>query len=231
MNDDLLIIRAPILNFFVLRESDELYLIDTGFLNGVSQLQRALKRRGWQHLQLAGILLTHGHLDHVLNAEKMARSYGAWIAAPRLDAAHYQGKQTYTGLARVTGLLESVGRSLFRFQTFTPDRWIDDGTEFPIWQGLRAVALPGHTSGHVGFYCPSRRVLFSGDLFNSHYGFGYRSLNIFNSFPKQIPSSIAAAAKLDLAEVYPNHCDRSTPAVHLARLQRLNARLNRPPKR
>jgi glyoxylase-like metal-dependent hydrolase (beta-lactamase superfamily II) len=225
MRDDLLAVRSPIMTFYVLRDAGGLYLIDTGFIFGRSLLKRALQRRGWSHLPVRGIILTHGHLDHTLNTVTFAKPHGAWIAAPRLDAAHYTGSAKYTGLARVTGLLEGIGRPVFGYQPFTPDVWLDAGTELDVWHGLRTVHLPGHTAGHSGFYCERLKLLFSGDLFNSFYGISLRPPGIFNSFPEQIPASIAAALELDLEGVLPNHCDASPPAVHLARLRRLHRRL------
>jgi glyoxylase-like metal-dependent hydrolase (beta-lactamase superfamily II) len=226
-NADLLQVRSPILTFFVLKERDELFLIDTGFVTGWKLLQRALKKRGWHHLPIRGVLLTHGHLDHAFNAVRIAREYGCWVAAPRGEEKHCLGWYRYTGLARVTGVLEPVGRTVFRYKPVLPTHLFDDGTMFPIWGGLQAVGLPGHSVGHTGFYCPSRKLLFSGDLFNSYFGLGYRPWGIFNSFPKEIPASIAKACALDLDGVLPNHGDNSTPQVHLTRLRKLNAALQK----
>jgi glyoxylase-like metal-dependent hydrolase (beta-lactamase superfamily II) len=223
--DDLLTVRSPILNFFVLWDTDGLYLIDTGFIDGPRLLKRALRKRGWDRLPVRGILLTHGHLDHTLNTVAFAKRYGAWVAGPRLDAAGYDGTARYSGIARVTNLLEGIGRRIFRYRAFTPDRWIDPDCMLDVWGGLRAVHLPGHTPGHTGFYCERRRLLFTGDLFNSYLGFGYRPPAIFNAHPEQIPASIATALELDLDGVLPNHSDSAPPGEHLRRLRRLHQRL------
>jgi glyoxylase-like metal-dependent hydrolase (beta-lactamase superfamily II) len=226
--DDLLAIRAAIVTFYVLKDDSGLYLIDTGFVNGPRFLRRELKRRGWDHLPLRGILLTHGHLDHALNAVPFARKYGAWIAGPRADADHYLGRWRYTGLARVTAFLEGVGGAMLRYQPFTPDRMLDPDEELPIWGGLRAVHVPGHTAGHTAYYSPSRKVLFSADLFNSLPVLSVPPPDIFNSYPEQIPAAIDTALQLDLVGLLPNHCDAAgTPAVHLDRLRRVRARLRR----
>lgn len=108
--DDLLAIRAPMVTFHVLRDSSGLYLIDTGFFWARTLLHRALRRRGWQDERIRGILLTHGHVDHVYNAAVLAKETGAWIAAPRLDALHLEGRFPYRGSARVCGALESICR-------------------------------------------------------------------------------------------------------------------------
>ena len=37
------------------------------------------------------------------------------------------------------------------------------GESLPIWGGLQAVALPGHTLGQMGYWQPEQQVLFCGD--------------------------------------------------------------------
>jgi glyoxylase-like metal-dependent hydrolase (beta-lactamase superfamily II) len=217
---DVLQIRAPLLNFYALRDASGLYLIDSGFIGARSLLQKALRHRGWEREPIRGIIVTHGHLDHILNVAPIARETGAWIAAPRLDAEHYAGRPRYSGWARVTGFLENIGRPVLSFQPFTPDRWLEDGDFIDVWHGLRAIHLPGHTPGHMGFYCERLRLLFSADLFASYYGIVNYPADIFNSVPEQLPESAAKALALDLDGIIPNHCDRAAPEVHLQRIRR-----------
>jgi glyoxylase-like metal-dependent hydrolase (beta-lactamase superfamily II) len=217
-------IQAPGVSFHAFRHDSGIVLLDCGFIGGISLLARALKRANCDTLPITGIILTHGHLDHILNVGRLAAETGAWIAAPRLDALHYAGTPAYRGTARVTGLLETIGRPLLGFRPFTPDRWIDDGDELDIWDGLRAVHLPGHTAGHTGYYCERHRLFFCADLFASYPGFSHLPPAIFNSDATSIPASIARALALDPLGILPNHGDAAEPEVHLSRLVALAKR-------
>lgn len=224
MAPDFLTVRTPFVNFHVLRDDAGLYLLDSGFIGGRRLLARELKHHGWDKEPIRGIILTHGHLDHVFNVASIAGDTGAWIAAPRLDADHYAGKPAYSGVSKVTGWLEAAGRSLPGFRTFTPDRWIDDGDFIDVWHGLKAVHLPGHTAGHTGFLCEALKLLFCGDLFASFPVFSHFPPAIFNMDPGLISLSVSRAFTLPIEGVIPNHGGAASPAEHLLRLKRLAAR-------
>jgi len=219
--DRLLQVRCPGVCFYVLRDKDELYLIDSGFVGGFKLLERALRERGWSHLPIRGILLTHGHLDHILNVQSIVAASGCWVAAHPLDQAHCEGNYPYRGKAMVCGYLEHAGRAIFGFSPFKIDRWFNDGETLPIWGGLRVIHLPGHTDGHCGFYSESHLLLFSGDLIASHRMLSHLPPKILNTQPELIPQSIQRALDLKPLGIAPNHCDRAPFSEHLSRLQKL----------
>jgi len=118
---------GPAFGFYVLRNGESLYLIDGGFVGGPHFLRKALEKRGWDKFPIRGIVVTHGHLDHVLNIAALAKESGAWIAAHRLDAAHYEGRYPCRGASRICGMLEAMGRFLLNYKPFQASHWLDEG--------------------------------------------------------------------------------------------------------
>jgi glyoxylase-like metal-dependent hydrolase (beta-lactamase superfamily II) len=92
--------------------------------------------------RLGRIVLTHIHPDHVGGALALRDATGAPIVVHRRRADFQVG-----------------GRPL------APDQVVEDGDEIAYPGGrLRAVHTPGHESGHVCWYDPGTRRLFTGDL-------------------------------------------------------------------
>lgn len=217
---------TPWVTFHVIHVQKEgaLYLIDTGMVGAIPALHRTLRQRHWEHLPLRGIVLTHGHYDHTRNVAELARETGAWVAAPRLDKLHCEGRFPYRGWSRVCGWLEACGRRLLGFRPFPVDHWIDDGDTIPIGTGWTAVHLPGHTNGHMGYHHAGRKLLYTGDLFASFGAFSHLPPRILNSDPKRLLHSLHRATSLNLEGALPNHGWPASPSHHLNQLHRLARR-------
>jgi glyoxylase-like metal-dependent hydrolase (beta-lactamase superfamily II) len=101
------------------------------------------------------ILATHAHFDHVLASKELKAITGApfYIHAdslPLLQSLPEQG-------------LRFVGK---RFpEAATPDRFLTTEPETIELANIRLETLytPGHAPGHISFYMPEGKILFSGD--------------------------------------------------------------------
>lgn len=215
------VLRAWLVHHHLLVDGDRVTLIDGGFVGGVERIARRLRTLGLEWRHVTHLLLTHGHLDHTRNAGRIRSLSGCRVLAPRADADHIAGRHPYRGWSRLCGLAETVGRRVLRYETPVVDQWIEPGDVLDVWGGLHVVGLPGHTLGHCGFYSPSERLLFCGDLFANHWGLVKLPPPWFNVDAREARASLHRALALDLVGVHPNHCRPGTAAGHLEDLRRL----------
>jgi hydroxyacylglutathione hydrolase len=112
----------------------------------------ANKARGWN---LRQIWLTHAHFDHIAGVEQVANAF----MPPLLVGLHPADMELWS---------QGGGGDEFGF-SIKPD--LDPAIRFYQGQVLTLGLVkflvrhaPGHTHGHVLFYCPEARVLFCGDV-------------------------------------------------------------------
>ncbi len=116
LRPDLFAVRGWIGWVHLLVDEAGIGLVDSGFIGDERRIKRAIRSLGLQASDLKAILLTHGHLDHTMNAAGLQTWSGARIFAPAGDELHVAGQYPYTGRARVCGWLEATGRTVLRYR-------------------------------------------------------------------------------------------------------------------
>ena len=142
-------------------------LVETGSQTSVPVLLAALGQIGIGPAELAGVAVTHIHLDHAGGVGDVARAFpSATVYVHEKGARH---------LADPTRLIDSAARvygplldSLYgRIDPTPPERLhvLDDGEEIRVGPGRTLVAVdsPGHAKHHVGLHDSLSGVLFAGD--------------------------------------------------------------------
>jgi len=205
--DDIFLVDGVSCNVYILAEPDGLTLIDTGMPGSARKIMAAIRALGRDPQEVRRILLTHQHVDHVGGAAELATATGAEVYAPPLDASAIEGlaprelpKAPLNLVFRLTVL-----RSL---KPVAVTALLRDGETLPVFgaaDGLRVVATPGHTAGHVSLYLPARRLLFAGDAWRHNKQGIAPSPNIFNSDTPQALRSMASLMALDLTASLPGH--------------------------
>ncbi|MBY4678256.1 MBL fold metallo-hydrolase [Marinobacterium arenosum] len=132
-------------------------VVDPG--GDLARIRAAVEEEG---VQLEKILLTHAHIDHAGGTAELAASASLPIEGPQ------RGDQFW-----IDGL--SQQSQMFGFppvETFTPDRWLEDGDSVSVGnQTLQVLHCPGHTPGHLVFYhAPSQLALVGDVLFQGSIG-------------------------------------------------------------
>lgn len=150
--------------------------------------QRYLDVLKENNAQLAAILLTHAHYDHMGSVAQLRRETGASLMVSELDSNPHMDERLFPPLENVT--------------------CYEDGNHFSVDDmDFQVIATPGHTSGSVCLLCGN--VLFSGDTL--FYGdIGRTDLETGN-MPQMNASLCKLAAKVpDEVQVLPGHGPFST---------------------
>ena len=155
-------------NSFALVDDDgSVTLVDTGLKSAPPRIVAGLAAIGKSPSDVQRIVLTHAHPDHAGGAAEMAGSTGAPLAVHEDDAGFVE-----TGTPPPTDTSSLAGKVFARLPSngFPPaavGERLTDGQLLGVGGGLRVVATPGHSPGHVSLLHEPTATLITGDaLFN-----------------------------------------------------------------
>jgi glyoxylase-like metal-dependent hydrolase (beta-lactamase superfamily II) len=190
----------PGINVWVLRGEDGVTLVDTGL--AAPGLERSLRRIGVAPRDVVRVLLTHGHPDHAGGLARLRRAGGDGdvlvgagdLATVRGDAPQPDSDPS-TRLGRLMNRLPPPP-GFGELESTPGASALTDGDELDLVGGIRVVATPGHSPGHVAFQLLAHHVVIGGDAL----------FNVFRLRPapgflcSDIPANLRAVATLaDLA--------------------------------
>jgi glyoxylase-like metal-dependent hydrolase (beta-lactamase superfamily II) len=138
-------------NTFLFRRegSDQALIVDPG--EEAPKLLAAIDELG---VELAGILLTHTHFDHVGAVGPIARATGAEVWVPEIEKAV---------LADINSYVPWPGFG--PFEDWDAEHTVAGGERLQLAGfDIDIVFTPGHSPGHVTFSIPDESALFSGDV-------------------------------------------------------------------
>ncbi len=138
---------------------------------------------------LEGILLTHGHYDHILGLLNLTHKAPLYVSEEDLKCLSDSKYNLLRGLEIDWDDIKTVS----------------DGEKlvFPGISEIKVIATPFHTEGSVCYYLPKENALLSGDtLFHLSYG----RCDLPSGDESLVSSSLSKLKKLPTeTKVYPGH--------------------------
>jgi glyoxylase-like metal-dependent hydrolase (beta-lactamase superfamily II) len=160
-------------NWFLVEDGGALAVVDAGLPTSWQRLEAALAKLGRRLDDIAAIVLTHGHFDHMGFAERARRELRVPVHVHENDVPLTQHPWRYDHeRPRTTYFLTQVQAfpiyaTYLRHRAFWPaplgqvERFTD-GT-LPVPGAPRVVPTPGHTIGHCALHLPDRDAVIAGD--------------------------------------------------------------------
>ncbi|RPH28692.1 MAG: MBL fold metallo-hydrolase [Bacteroidales bacterium] len=146
--------------YIVYDQTGEALIIDPGCFaqSEIDEVKWFVDSNG---LTVKQIILTHGHIDHILGVDSLRDLYKVKCLAHDNDLPLIEASPK---LGQMYGLTFDKAPKI--------DAFIKDGDRIPIGESIiEVIHTPGHSMGGVCFFLRNEKILFTGDtLFNGSIG-------------------------------------------------------------
>lgn len=145
-----------------------------------------------------GIVLTHGHFDHIMGCNQLREASGAKIYAFEDEKVLCENPDN------------NISREIGKPYIVVPDFYLKDGDEITIAGiTLKLLATPGHTIGSCCYYIKEAGILMSGDtLFQESVGRTDFATGSMSQLKRSIQDKLFSLPGETV--VYPGHGDATT---------------------
>lgn len=157
------------------------------------------------------VICSHGHDDHVLGCFQFEEAY---LAAEDMelclsnDNPEQKEKQIISRRQKTPDIDELVDRDVYFRNTLAGCAFqtVKDGDVFDLGGlTLRVYAIPGHTKGSIGLYCPEKKAIFTGDTVMKNHKLHYGQALEISAEPQYFIRALGRLEQLDIDSVWPAH--------------------------
>jgi glyoxylase-like metal-dependent hydrolase (beta-lactamase superfamily II) len=162
-------------NWYLVEDDGRVCVVDAGVPTSWDSLHEALSAIGRGPEDVAAVVLTHAHFDHVGFAEKARTRLGVPVYVHENDVPmtrhpwryDFERPRSLYFATQVQAL--PIVAEFLRTRAFWPSplrevvRYASDAGTLPVPGSPRVVYCPGHTLGHCALHYPDRDALIAGD--------------------------------------------------------------------
>ncbi len=181
-------------NCFIIHNENDAFVIDPSVSQ--SKIISALKEHG---LHPIGILLTHGHFDHIWHAEELRKELGIPLYV-HTDDAEMLTDSKKNAFALFTGKDFTISEA---------DGLLHDGDELKLGEEtIKVIHTPGHTRGSVCY--DTGDCLITGDTL---FAEGFGRCDLYGGDMNELKASLHKLFKMAESEnrfIYTGHGESST---------------------
>jgi glyoxylase-like metal-dependent hydrolase (beta-lactamase superfamily II) len=194
------------INVYLLSTPKGLVLIDSAAPGMFGWLVKSLRKVGITPDQLAGVVVTHFHIDHVGTAIALQK-YGVPMYALAEEIPILKGDTPHPGYGNgsIMGKILLAGEQLlFGKPSFLNVRSLEAEQKL-FGTAWRIVAVPGHTPGSLALFNEDTGDLLSGDTLVSGFGCPRANLRLFTADYERLIESALNLLELEPKFIHPGH--------------------------
>ncbi len=194
-------------NCYLVKQNGNYILIDTEMPGYSRRLIQELEKEGVTGENLKLVFLTHGHVDHVGNAQVLREHFGVGIAIGRDDArlieeADHTFPKAHNLITKVMRFFAMMAERKYVFEPFKADILLEDDQDLHRF-GMEgaAVSLRGHTPGSMGLIIGGH--IFTGDA--SMDLLGRTSPPVFGDNAEEMRAALKKITKYKKGNIHNGH--------------------------
>ena len=192
------------INVYLIATPQGPVLVDSAAPGMFGWLVKSLRQVGLSPAQLAGVVVTHFHIDHVGTAMALQKC-GVPVYALAAEVPILTGQAPHSGYSGTAGkILLAAERLLFGTCSFSGVRSLEVGQQL-LGTQWRVIAAPGHTPGSLALYNQETGDLLSGDTLVSDFGCPRANLSLFTPDCDRLVESALNLMALDPKYIHPGH--------------------------
>ncbi|MEJ2688989.1 MAG: MBL fold metallo-hydrolase [Deltaproteobacteria bacterium] len=145
--------------FVYLLLGENIHLIDSGVAGAEAIILDYLKKQGREPREIASLILTHSHPDHIGAAKSIKEQTGCTVFAPRQEQNWIEDTEKQFRDRPVPGFMTLVEGPV------QVDNLLEGGEILELEKGItcKTISTPGHSKGSLSLLFEEEKSLFTGD--------------------------------------------------------------------